>query len=164
MNESSELIINKIYKKNDIEKTDLFVESGDINFKPKLISKDSVFQVETELITINVTGTDFTVKVDKNKNTNVFVKEGSILIKPKINITDLDKIRKIDPGFSDRLKSILYSGIILNKDENIEILYSDFKEIESKIINIINSIYIELNKNKDSKTKINEIINESKER
>ena len=163
MEQLSELKIVEIFKKKGIERTNLFVNSGNINFKAKFLNKNFLFEVDTDLIIIKITGTDFTVNVDKNKLIKVFVKEGKVQIIPKINIVELEKIKKIDFHFGEKIKNIILSGIELNKGESIEISYSNFKDIESQILEITDLMYNNLNKSKNSKEKIKKNIANSKE-
>ncbi len=162
INENSELILSKLYKKKNTEKTNLYLNTGNFYFDLAKMDKDSFFQVETENILLSTIGTKFLINVTNIKDIVVVLNEGQLSIVIKFKNYNLSYIKKINKNFAKEIEATICDKIILNENEKIEISYNKFKEAEDEIAKIINSFSDELKKNKGSKDRINEIIKNAK--
>lgn len=162
LKENSSLNFNKLYKNKDKEITELFLNIGESHFIVSKLNGKSSFKVETETIIIEVAGTEFIVSVDKDKTTKVIVKEGRLLIQPKINVRELIKsIKKADKNFSNKIELEINEKFLLKKGEILEVTYNNFFNNVEDIKSIIKSINTELNNIKRSKIEVQTYINNS---
>jgi len=164
INEGAEVLINKLYKDRQKEITKFYIKIGEVLFKPKLKNTDSGFYVETDTIIADVVGTEFSVSVDNNKITRVFVKEGSVGIKGKLLLKNIKKIERIAKVITDKINKIINEKIILNPGESIEISYASLIDAENKINGILKTIQLDLEKVKDDKDKLDESIKQTEQK
>jgi len=158
--ENSDLKIVKLYKDIIKEKSNIYANQGYSNYDLNLYSKTSTLNVETDLLKISVTGTRFSVNVNKDKSNDIEVYEGNVFVVQKFDL-DYKFLYKINKKFTDRIKKSVLSLITLKEGDIVSISLEDLKNAQNEITDIINSIYDELKANIKDKERTKEIIRNS---
>ncbi len=161
--DNTELNLKKLYKKNNIENTEISIKYGDVYFKPAKIETGSSFKVNTDYLVINVTGTEFFVSENKNYS-KIYVREGSISINLNIEIKKINKIKKINEELANKINDFIFEKITININEKIELSNSQFVELYSQTLKLIKTIEKELETNKKDTKKLNETIKNAHEK
>lgn len=162
--ENSILKIAKLFKDKDLEETKLNLDLGKILAKPKNLTEGSSFEIETNSVTAGVRGTEFTVYQSDAGDAKIAVNEGKVYIDKNIISPEINKIKKFDEELAGSLESLLQEQLILQKNEKLIVNNVEYNAFREETKNKINEILENLEANKNSKTKIESIIKEAKEK
>ncbi len=145
MGENSKLKVLKLFHDNDIEKTRVFLEQGELHCRQVKTGNGSEFSVETETLILTVIGTEFTVRV-KNHKTTVKVINGRVSIRPKISLPRIAAIRGLNSEIADRITEILEAKVVLAADEEMSITRGEVEKTEQHMRELLVPLQQELEK------------------
>jgi tetratricopeptide (TPR) repeat protein len=126
--ENSILKISSLYNTENSGKVSLFLDNGKILANPEKQAKNSVFEIETQSITVGVRGTEFVV-ISQNNISKVAVRTGEVSLKRKLDIKALEKIKNDNPELAKKIDDKINSSIIIKSGEKIEITDNEINKI-----------------------------------
>jgi len=155
--DNSKIKILSLFNDQKTSNTKLDLEFGKVFAKPEKLNSGSIFEIQTKTITAGVRGTEFLVYLSENDKVIIAVNKGSVFVKKNIKLEEINNLSMINSGLADKIKNSVSTEIVLAQNEKVEIdnkIIEDYeKEIDNKITDIINN----LEKNSESKEKLNEI-------
>lgn len=134
------LQVLELLKKADMENTGIKLIQGLVFVKPSLPNNKSGFVVETDTTRAYVTGTEFSVEVDEDQNTNVMVNEGSVKVKPKITLKQLKKLQKEKPELAAAIEHEILGETVVLPGEKITVVKSDVVDTTQTLSALIEEI------------------------
>lgn len=173
INENSEVTLSNLLFDSDKGKDVINLISGQILVKSDKLEKDTDFIVETDKIALGIRGTEYKV-INRSGDNTIYVKEGSVAIKKRYQLEELNNLKKNDPELYDKIVTGLEEEVYINKMEKVVIskniyekellkLDQELMKINHKIIageeiskkEITNIIELnKINKNKMSKEEL----------
>ncbi len=137
----------------EVKKTDVKVGlvSGTVLCKVKKLAKDDRFKVQTPSVVCGVRGTQFGVKVDREKGTVVAVKKGAVAVLPAS--LDLDEMKEKLKDKSEKLISLVdrieRTAPVVKANQEIAVEKDVAKKTETTVKNVISKLE-EIAKSKES--------------
>lgn len=149
MDELTEIKFLGLKKKKENEHSRIFMNKGRIQCSVNLPTKDSIFEILTDISTFTVKGTKFSIKINENQDIKLEVSEGMVEVSNYIRPSRLlKKIKRKNKNFYQLIYDISNKKVLVNQNNSIIICKTAVHRTNQDLNLFIKKAYSKINKQK----------------